>query len=336
MTSPKSTQALIDELARSTGAADAATAIRLKAQELIALCESTFGEGAMPLDVDVLASLRGITRSDEPPMHSRDAELVPDGSGRVTLRVNADRPDTRQRFSVGHEISHTFFPDYSTKVWCRTDARYRDRSNAEDYLEMLCDIGAAELLFPLPWFSRDARAVIGAEGCVRLASTYRASREATLRRFAETSPTSLAAVFFTWKLMPTQKGTVGRKDQGNLFGFSAEEERRDALRLRIEYAIPSDAFRAEGHFLPKDKSMENDGVIFEAASTGLPVDGECYIDLGQASGTYRVWAVPLWTGEDQLGANGENTVAAILHPVAVRKSGRRKAGSDDRPLFGDA
>ena len=129
MTPPvRSTDALIKELVRSTGAVDAPAAIRLKARELIELYVASFGNPTMPINVDVLASLRGIARSEELPLHSADAEIVPDGTGGVTMRVNPDRPDTRQRFSVAHEISHTFFPDYTTKRWCRPDARL-PRSN---------------------------------------------------------------------------------------------------------------------------------------------------------------------------------------------------------------
>lgn len=333
MTPLRSTSALIEELVRSTGASDPATAIRVKAQELIRLYVASFGDPTMPISMDVLASLRGIARSDELPLHSPDAELVPDGSGGVKMRVNPDLPETRQRFSVSHEISHTFFPDYTTKVWCRTDARYRDRDDPNQYLEMLCDIGATELLFPQPWFSTDAAGVADARGLIQLATTYHASREATMRRFAESSAEPVAAVFLSWKLKPTQKGTVGRREQGSLFGVTPEEEIRDALRLRIEYTATSEAFKAEGHFLPRDKSVENDGPIYHAASTGYPADDECDLDLGQASGKYRVWAIPLWTADDQLGSKGENAVAAILRPVSVRKPQRKRKNSGGKNLL---
>jgi hypothetical protein len=332
----RSTDALIKELVRSTGTTDAAAAIRLKAHELIELYVASFGAPTMPINVEALASLRGVSRSEELPLHSPDAELVPNGTGGVTMRVNPDRPDTRQRFSMAHEISHTFFPDYTTKRWCRTDARYRDRTDPDDYLEMLCDIAAAELLFPRPWFSADAATVADASGLVRLAMTYHASREATIRRYAETCSESVAAVFLTWKLKPTQKATVGRKDQGNLFGITPEEEVCEALRLRIEYTAVSAAFKADGHFLPKDKSVENDGPIYRAASTGNPAEGEYFLDFGQAAGAYRVWAVPLWTPDDQLGSNGESTVVAVLWPMAVRKPHRKKQGSIAPLPFGES
>lgn len=325
MTQPaRNTETFIGELVRSTGSSDAIAAVRAKAQELIELYVSTFGEPKMPIDVQVLASLRGIRHSEAAPVHSDDAELVPNGTGGVTMRVNADRPETRRRFSIAHEVSHTFFPDYTEKAWCRTDARYRDRNDPDDFLEMLCDIGAAELIFPQPWFSADAASVRDCTGLISLATTYRASREATMRRYAETSPECLVTVFLTWKLKPTQKCVVGRPDQGNLFGTTPEQERLDALRLRIEYTIISESFRTGGHFLPKDKSVENTGPIYEAASKGLPAEGECFLDLGQASGTYCIWAIPLWTADDELGSAGENAVAAILRPKIVQEHCRRR------------
>lgn len=336
MTPPiRATESLIKELVRSTGAIDAPAAIRLKARELIELYVASFGIPSLLIDVQVLASLRGIRSSQERPLHSPDAELIPDGTGRVAMRVNPDRPDTRQRFSVAHEISHTFLPDYTTKPWCRTDSRYRDRADPDDYVEMLCDIGAAELLFPYPWFSQDAAAVADASGLARLATTYHASREATVRRYAETSSESVAAVFLTWKLKPTQKATVGQKDQGRLFGVTPEEEVRDALRLRVEYTAMSEAFKADGYFIPKDKSIKNAGPVYLAASTGSPAEDECFLDLGQAAGTYRVWALPLWTPEDQLGPNRENMVAAILRPATLRKPHRKRRDSTGPSLLGD-
>ncbi|QNN21752.1 ImmA/IrrE family metallo-endopeptidase [Planctomycetales bacterium ZRK34] len=331
--SSRSSESLIEELVRTTKANDPAAAIRLKARELIELHVDSFGTPTIPINVDVLASLRGIKRSKESPLHSPDAELRPDGTGGVEMRINADRPETRQRFSIAHEISHTFFPDYTTKPWCRTDARYRDRADADDYLEMLCDIGAAELLFPRPWFKVDANAVTDAAGLINLAKTYHASREATIRRYVETSPESVAAAYLIWKLKPTQKSTVGRRDQGNLYGLTPEDEIREASQLRIEYTASSESFNTAGHFIPKDKSVEKNGPLYQAASLATPTDGECFLNFGQLSGMFHVWAVPLWTPDDQRGVNGEYAVAAILRPLKLDKLKRRQAKGHDSTLF---
>jgi hypothetical protein len=323
---PGTTQALIDRLVRETGAVDAVAAIRQKTIQAIDSFVDLFGEPeTLPLDLLTLASFLGIKLSGTAPAFSPDAELAPDGEGGVEMRVNQDRPETRIRFSIGHEITHTFFPDHSSHVWPRADSRYRDLSNPTDYLEMLCDVGAAELVFPRRWFVKDAAVVASAADLIELANSYRASRHATVRRFAELHAEPMAAVFLTWKLKPTQKDVVGRTDQVNLFGISPVEEIREALRLRIDYAIPSQTFGAAGHFLPRDKSVENDGPVYEAAESGRPCDGECHLDLGQAAGTYRVLAVPLWTQTEERGPAGENAVAAVIRPLTVRKSKKKSA-----------
>jgi hypothetical protein len=330
MTPVTSTHTLIDLLVRESGAADAEAAIRQQARGLIEQYRAMFADAEMPLDMEVLASLRGITKSDLPPVHSEDAELTPDGQGGVEYRVNPDRPETRQRFSVAHEITHTFFPGYQTKTWCRTDATYRRRDNPDEFVEMLCDIGASELLMPLPWFATDIVAVATAEQLLALVRTYHASREAVLRRYAEVHPRAVAAVFFSWKLKPVEYGTVGRLDQQNLFGLDPAEEARQAKKLRIDYTIPSGPFRQAGHFLPEDKSVANDGPLYTAAATGQECEGEADLDLGQAAGRFRIIAIPVWTPAGERGPRGENAVAAILEPVTLSRS-KKKARQDTHP-----
>ena len=326
------TREIIDALTRSTGASDPVAAIRSKARDAIERFRATFGEPTMPFDVEALASFLGIHLSEAAPSHSKDAELVPIGNGRVEIRVSADRPDTRRRFSIAHEISHTFFPNYQVKKWCRTDARHRRRDNPDDLLEKLCDIGASELILPAPWFVLDAANVTSGVGLVELAE-YVASREATVRRFAESHSGEIAAVFLSWKLKPTQEPTLGNIDQGDLFGTDPTDRARLAKRLRLDYSIPSGRFLEAGHYLPADKSVENDGPLYEAASSGRPCDGECTLDFGSAGGKYRILAVPVWTEQTDLGPAGENALAAIIEPLEVKTS-RRASARSEASLFG--
>lgn len=322
---PTTTKRYIDDLVHTTGAGSPEEAIRMKARELIELWESTIGPPEMPIDVNILTGMQGIYPSDEMPIQSPDAELAPRSDGNVEMRVHPDRPETRKRFSIAHEISHTFFPEFQKRSWCRTDARYRDRNDPDQYLEMLCDIGAAELLFPNPWFGNDAAKVAEAADLVALADAFHGSREATLRRYAELSSEPIAAIYFTWKLKPKQNGVVDNEAQTNLFGLSHEEQIRDALQLRIDYSIASEGFSKLGHYLPPDKSIENIGPIFGASSTASCCDGECHLDFGPASGTYSVMAIPLPTERDQRGPNGELSVAAIVRPVAVQKVKKKRS-----------
>jgi hypothetical protein len=311
-----------------TGAADPRDAVRRKARNLVALYCAQFGEPTMPINLDVLASMLGITRSDDMPLYSPDAELVPD-DGRLTMRVNPDRPETRQRFSIGHEISHTFFPGYELKVQCRPDSRYRRRDDPDDAIESLCDIGASELLLPLPWFADDARVVSTGQGLVALAKKFKASREATARRFAESSQAVVAAVFLSWKLKPTQAADIN-PDQPNMFGTTPEEEAWAARQLRIDYAIPSDGFTATGLYLPGDKSLVLEGPI-EGAARGEPAEGDADLSLGQSSGRYRVIAIPVYTPVEERGPNGEFAVVAVIEPLTTLQPKRKTKGSAEGP-----
>ncbi len=96
--------------------------------------------GHTPLEV--LASCQGIRHIHHSPL---DAEmecsglLVPkDGGYEVTLR--SDETEERRRFSLGHEICHTFINDY-----CPGAAH-------SDEIEKLCNIGASELTMPAERF----------------------------------------------------------------------------------------------------------------------------------------------------------------------------------------
>ena len=209
------------------------------------------------------------------------------------------------------------------KTWCRTDARHRRRDSPDDLLEALCDIGAAELLMPVPWFLNHAADVRSGAAIVGLAQRYGVSREAALRRYAELHSGSVAAVFLSWKLKPIQRRTIGCLEQDSLFGTDRREDARRARKLRIDYSIPSLTFDAAGYYLPPHKSVQNDGPLYDAASTGQSCEGECYLDIGPAAGRYRVMAVPVWTDDEDAGPGGENTLGAIIEPIDVQPASRR-------------
>jgi hypothetical protein len=134
-------------------------------------------------------------------------------------------------------------------------------------------------------------------------------------------------VFLSWKLKPTQQRTIGNLNQRNLFGTAPVDHARRAKRLRLDYSIPSPEFVQSGHYIPTDKSVENDGPLYETASTGRSCDGEGRLDLGPAQGRYRIIAVPLWTDDQDLGPAGENAVGAIIEPLDIKSAKGNSAQS---------
>ena len=176
-------------LLEADGGADPVDAIRGRARALVTSAMDIGWEGP-PFDVNELASLRGLRVSTTTRFaDDQDACVMP---GQVL--VNARKHRVRQRYSVAHEVIHTLFPDYEAEL--RRAGRLWRREGDESEFERLCQVGAAELLFPFDAF-RSAMAAhgCGLAGALALAGDFDASIEATTRRVVELANAPMAAVF---------------------------------------------------------------------------------------------------------------------------------------------
>jgi Zn-dependent peptidase ImmA (M78 family) len=296
-----------------TGEDDPFEAVRVKARAVVTQFHESFGESP-PFNAHALASLRGLHWSDDDPRFSPDSEIAPESDGRVVLRVNKTRPLTRQRFSICHEIGHTLFPDYQLAVRCRK-AYERTFANPSDLLETLCDVAASELMFPTPWFTNRLKAMtLSATELAQLADDYQASRDATVRRFVEVHPEPLAAVFFSWKLKPTEQRRVQAQSKTKPL-FPGLPLPQPSRLLRVDYRITNPEFdRQCGDYIPEDKSIPSEGPIFDASESQVPKDGEQQLDFGLLNRWFAIYAIPIFTTEDSLGPNGGCSVVAVLRP----------------------
>jgi Zn-dependent peptidase ImmA (M78 family) len=310
-------------LLSDTGDTDPRLAIRRKVEGVIDRLR-VLGEPTPPFDMTLLASLLGIRLSADPPARSQDAEIGPGDDGRLELRLNRERPEVRRRFSIGHEIGHTFFPGYDQTVQTRRPKK-RDWSDPDDVVEHLCDCAASELLFPLPWFADEVRRrARTAEALIALADDYKASREAMLRRYTEIHEEAVAVAFLEWKLKPTQAAAWDGVSAGEmLLGLDPREEVEDRKRLRVDYAIPSDPFR-ERHAsqIPPDKSIDEKSVVYKAARARVGLDASEWLDLGSVRGNFLVNAIPIPTPPEDRGPRGEFMVAVVLWPRDKGRKGR--------------
>lgn len=294
-----------------TGEADPECAVRAKARDVVRQFVETF-QAEPPFNMEAMASLRGLQVTQEAPKHSPDSEIAPENGG-VVLRVNRNRPLVRQRFSIGHEIGHTLFPEYELAVRCRKPSD-RDWADASDQIESLCDIAASEILFPSPWFGDAvARLAVGASALCDLAFRFQASPEATLRRYVEIVGEPTAVVFCSWKLKPTEARR--RAADRNQMGMFDNALPVPTPKLRVDYAIINEAFKTRvGNHVPRDKSVSLDGPIGDAAIRQTPCDGSMWIDLGSVSGMFAIHAIPIFTPDDRLGPDGSVSVALVLMP----------------------
>jgi Zn-dependent peptidase ImmA (M78 family) len=302
--------AVMDEV----GEDDPYTAVRIKAREVVAQFVGTF-DCSPPFDVNAIASYRGLHLSADDPRFSPDSEIAPEADGRVVLRINKNRPETRQRFSVCHEIGHTLFPEYHIEVQCRKRIN-QSFADSQDILESLCDAAASEIMFPSPWFNnRIAMINISATSISEVANEFRASRDATVRRLVEVTEVPMAAIFLSWKLKPTQKKALKRKKIIKPL-FAEMQSDLPKPMLRVDYAITNEAFNLNnsGH-IAKDKSVPDDCLIHSASVNQSLSDGPIDVDFGGLSGHFKASVLPIYTDSDCVGPDDATSVVAILYPM---------------------
>lgn len=300
-------QSVIEEM----GVEDPREAIRLKMRNKIAEISSLFGEP--PYDLVAFASCVGLQWSDESPAFSDDSEIAPIAGGRMVLRVNQERPLTRQRFSIGHEIGHTLFPDYQYSVKCRkaNERRWGD----DDLLESLCDVAASELMFPLPWFSNKIGAIqyTGAD-VAKLADDCLASREATVRRIVELSKLPMAAVFFSWKLKPVELRSL-RRSKSQVSLFPDLEPPPPSAMLRVDYSILNGGFKSQfSDHIPEHKSIPSEGLVYDVSTSRVPGEGLLNLDLGTLKGRFKVVALPIFTEQSDIRDSTNSSVVVLILP----------------------
>ena len=115
-------------------------------------------------------------------------------SDQYRITVNAVHARGRQRFSVAHELGHTFFVPFSPAT------RYRVPGTAHDsgIEERLCNLFATCVLMPEDCFSNDLSArPLSPESVISLSDTYDVSVQAAAIRTAELAPTPLVTGLVT-------------------------------------------------------------------------------------------------------------------------------------------
>ena len=162
-----------------------------------------------PFDPIELASIRGITVRPNAAIADARVFWV---NGRFQIEYNPHRPRGRVNFSIAHEIAHTFFEDCGEEVRNRRRDRWEDR---RWQLELLCNVGAAEMMMPVGSFPSGGTSAVTIEEMMRLRKEYQVSVEAILIRLVKLASSRVAC-------------------------FAATRmERAEGMEYRIDYRIGS-------------------------------------------------------------------------------------------------
>lgn len=215
---------------------DRARAALLKAQDE--------GWRGPPFDPIILAEKLGITVV--PRDEIAEARTLPVGSGKLQIEYNPNKPKARIRFSVAHEIAHTFFDDCAERI--RHRLQKHELHETEWQIEVLCNFGAAEILMPYGSFPELGEEANSIDDLMSLRVRYEVSAEAVMMRFVRL----------------TTKPCL-------MFVASRHEEAPNKDRYQVDYAIPS---RSWGTTVTTGSLLPSNTVIRECTAIGFTAKGE--------------------------------------------------------------
>jgi O-acetyl-ADP-ribose deacetylase (regulator of RNase III) len=196
-----------------------------------------------------------------------DARLTADESGVPHLEYNPTRPRGRLRFSIAHELAHTFFPDF------KEAARYRSGPRAAPdawQLELLCDVAAAELLMPVGSFAQLEEAPLQIERLMELRREHEVSMEALLLRVVKLTPRAVAVI------------AASRIDGDD-----------PSSPLRIDYVVPSRIGWTAG--ARRGATIAPESPLGYCTAIGYTAKGD--IDLGEGPVRVECAGIPPYPGE---------------------------------------
>lgn len=234
----------------------------------------------VPVDFDLLASFQGV-RAIELVAMAQAGCLIPENGG-YRIQVNEAHPLVKRRFTTGHEIGHTLIPAYRRRPHLVQDADTGlfDAGKEEEYL---CDVAAAELLFPDHLF-RPAAQVAGCtmSSVFDLAAQFQASREAAARRLVETEFWPCAFVVWHHAFKKSEQATALQYSLG-------DDWQTPTKKLRVRYAVASKSF---GHFIPQHIAASEEGSIAWCFTSGELVSGDEVLQIGREEVRCHVTAAP--------------------------------------------
>lgn len=170
------------------GDSDPVYAVVQRARE-VALQAMDQGWTGPPFDPVLLAELLGLTVVPSDDVY--DARTLSASPGNTLIEYNPNRPRGRVRYSIAHEVAHTFFPDYRERV--RYRSRHHEVRGDEGQLETLCNIAAAEILMPVGSLPPIDETLLRIDKLIGLRKEFDVSMEALLIRVANTSVLRCAA-----------------------------------------------------------------------------------------------------------------------------------------------
>jgi len=255
-----------------------------------AICDRLLAESGVkePVNVELLASMRGISRITE--TVQGPAGMLVHHNGQMSAHIRASDSRPRKRFTILHEAGHTLLPGYVDSAHFRC-AGPRSRE------EQLCDHAASELLLPRSTFTAALlQTGFGTVSTECLAAVYDASIEATAVRSVELWPDDALLLVLRVAHKPIEAGR--------------EHQVEPKLRLAWSYG------KGSWPFVLRHKS------VHESTPFARALAGELIDEAGTLGQLATADSGPLWIAARRYGA-GDRVLALITRrsalPIRVRR-----------------
>jgi Zn-dependent peptidase ImmA (M78 family) len=202
----------------------------------------------------------------------------------LRIFLNSTDRSTVQQFTLAHEFMEMLFlalKDGAADNWM-SDQLFEDLQKCK---ESLCDVGAAELLMPLPFFREFvSQFPISFTWVQEIATRCQLSLMAILRRIVETSLSPLAMIIWCYKRKP--------------------KERRDLpKKMRVERWFLSPDLKC---YIPHGKSVPPASSIYRAFFEKRVIADFEEINLKGIHGHYFIEAFPY-------NISGKHQVISLIH-----------------------
>lgn len=232
-----------------------------------------------PTDLRLLASFRRIGRIEEVRMKLAGYIGFDREVQRSFIQINVDHSAGKRRFSAAHEIVHTLMPswqsggehsDGDTGLYLHLDGwplkEHQER-------EVLCDHGAAAILYPSDWFRGNIdTSQLSISHIRNLAEACDSSLDSAAFQLSQHHLGAAAVVFWEPRY---RKADEPKTMMAPLPGFRGSIE----LKYRVTKVYPSPVFRAERMFIPLNKSTPQDSIVSQCERS-LITSGKMQLDLG--------------------------------------------------------
>jgi Zn-dependent peptidase ImmA (M78 family) len=152
-----------------------------------------------PIPLGRLAASRGVEDIVKRDLEC-DGIISITSKGAYLIQVNGNQPEARRRFTIGHELGHTFFFEIDSEVRERVRDGNLDRVSRFDPEESLCNYASAEILMPRRQFGTTIRSSgPSSEGLIRLGREFNVSIQAATRRLTQVLPLNLVVAQWEYK-----------------------------------------------------------------------------------------------------------------------------------------